>query len=196
MQKPTCETWKTDTLVGILAMGVTSASVQAGLGHVAEVRFWVLALLPRESWSTLASWFSYQGRSFTGSPVLAGVAFTGVSVLTVVPKKSFSTPARDKKWITVVPPEALLLWEDPRNEVPWAPKVLKFAISGGDTHKLKGWRHMCNRDFLWDCPKRDHWTLKCKWWNRSLQNKYHTQSELYQMQNLLYALPFKTSEKA
>lgn len=39
MQKPTCETWKTDTLVGILAMGVTSASVQAGLRHVAEVRF-------------------------------------------------------------------------------------------------------------------------------------------------------------
>lgn len=34
-----CETWKTDTLIGVLAVGVTSASVQAGLGHVAEVRF-------------------------------------------------------------------------------------------------------------------------------------------------------------
>lgn len=39
MQKPTCETWKTDTLIRVLAMGVTSASVQAGLGHIAEVRF-------------------------------------------------------------------------------------------------------------------------------------------------------------
>lgn len=34
-----CETWDTDALVRILAMGVTSASVKAGLGHVAEVRF-------------------------------------------------------------------------------------------------------------------------------------------------------------
>lgn len=34
-----CETWKTDTLVGVLALRVTSAPVQTGLGHVAEVRF-------------------------------------------------------------------------------------------------------------------------------------------------------------
>lgn len=97
MQKPTCETWKTDTLVRVLAVGVTSASVQAGLGHVAKVRFRVLTFLPRESWSTLARWFSYQGCSFTSSPVLTGIAFTGVSVLTVVSKKAFSTPATEKK---------------------------------------------------------------------------------------------------
>lgn len=97
MQKPTCETWKTDTLIRVLAVGVTSASVLAGLGHVAEVRFRVLTFLPCESWSTLAGWFSYQGCSFTGSPVLTGVAFTGVSILTVVSKKAFSTPAREKK---------------------------------------------------------------------------------------------------
>lgn len=95
--QPTCETWKTDTLICVLAVGVTSASVQAGLGHVAQVGLRVLAFLPRESRGTLAGWFSYQGCSFTGSPVLAGVAFTGVSVLAVVSKKAFSTPATEKK---------------------------------------------------------------------------------------------------
>lgn len=34
-----CEAWQTDALVRVLAVGVTSAPVQAGLGHVAEVRF-------------------------------------------------------------------------------------------------------------------------------------------------------------
>lgn len=88
-----CETWKTDTLVRVLAVGVTSASIQAGLGHVAKVRFRVLTFLPRESRSTLAGRFSYQGCSFTSSPILTGIAFTGVSVLTVVSKKAFSTLA-------------------------------------------------------------------------------------------------------
>lgn len=39
MQKPTCEARQTDALVRVLAVGVAGAPVQAGLGHVAEVRF-------------------------------------------------------------------------------------------------------------------------------------------------------------
>lgn len=83
-----------------------------------------------------------------------------------------------------------------RNEVPWPSKSWHSPQSMVTLTNLKDWRHTCNRDFLWDCLKWDHWKLKCKWWNRPLQNKYHIQSELYQMQNLLFALPFKTSAKA
>lgn len=88
-----CVTWRTDTLVRFLAVGMTSSSIQAGLGHVAEVRFRVLTILSREPWSTFAGSLSYQRRSFTSSPVLTGIAFAGVSVLTVVSKKAFSTLA-------------------------------------------------------------------------------------------------------
>lgn len=96
-QNPTCVTWRTDTLICFLAVGMTSSSIPAGLGHVAEVRFRVLTILSCEPWSTFAGSLSYQRRSFTSSPVLTGIAFAGVSVLTVVSKKAFSTPATEKK---------------------------------------------------------------------------------------------------
>lgn len=104
MQNPTCVTWRTDTLVCFLAVGMTSASVQAGLGHIADVRFRVLTVLSREPWSTLAGSLSYQRCRFTGSPILTGIAFTGVSVLTVVSKKAFSTPAIEKKLLAARSP--------------------------------------------------------------------------------------------
>lgn len=95
-QNPTCVTWRADTLVGVLAVGMTSSSIQTRLGYVAEVRFRVLTILSREARSTLAGGLSYQRCSFTGSPVLTGIAFAGVSVLTVVSKKAFSTPATEE----------------------------------------------------------------------------------------------------
>lgn len=127
-QNPTCVTWRADTLIGVLAMGMTSSSVQTGLGHVAEVRFRVLTILSREPRSTFAGGLSYQRCSFTSSPVLTGIAFAGVSVLTVVSKKAFSTPATEKKLLVARSPEALLSWEDTRNEVPRPLNILEFAI--------------------------------------------------------------------
>lgn len=194
MQNPTCVTWRTDTLIRFLAVGMTSSSVQAGLGHVAEVWFGVLTILSREPWSTFAGSLSYQGCSFTSSPILTGIAFTRVSVLTVISKKAFSTPATEKKLFAAHSPEAPLSWEDTRNEVPSPLQVLEFAIISGNINNPKCWRHRCNRAFLWDCPRWDHWRLKFKLWNRSLQNKYCIQLELYQMQEL--AFRFKTSVKA
>lgn len=99
-QNPTCVTWRTDTLIRLLAVGMTSSSVQAGLGHVAAVRLRVLTILSREPRGTFAGGLSYQRRSFTSSPVLTGIALAGVSVLTVVSEKTFSTPATEKKEIT------------------------------------------------------------------------------------------------
>lgn len=136
-QNLTCVTWRTDTLVGFLAVGMTSSSIQAGLGHVAEVRFGILTFLSREPWSTFAGSLSYQRRSFTSSPVLTGIAFTRVSVLTVVSKKAFSTPATEKKLFAPHSPEVLLFWEDTRNEVPSPPRVLEFAIISGNTNSPK-----------------------------------------------------------
>lgn len=137
MQNPTCVTWRTDTLVRFLAVGMTSSSIQAGLGHVAEVWFRVLTILSCEPWSTFAGSLSYQRCSFTSSPVLTGIAFTRVSVLTVVSKKAFSTPATEKKLLAAHSPEAFLPWEDTRNEVLWPQKVLEFAIVNGNTNRPK-----------------------------------------------------------